>query len=101
MSWFREHARLSVQLIQQVGVSREAGIIDVGGGAWTLIDDLRNEGYTKVAVLDLSEAALAASQSRMGQRADEMSLGWLATSHMWIFRGTPMTCCITERSFIS
>lgn len=31
------------------------------GGASTLVDDLLDEGYTEVTVLDLSEAALAAS----------------------------------------
>lgn len=75
VSWFQEHARQSVQLIAQVGVPRDAGIIDVGGGASTLVDDLLDEGYTKVTVLDLSEAALAASQTRLGQRADDVS--WL------------------------
>lgn len=69
------HARQSVQLIRQTGVSRDAGIIHVGGGASTLVNDLFNEGYTRVIVLDLSEAALAASKTRLGQRADEVS--WL------------------------
>lgn len=75
VSWFQEHARQSVQFIEQAGVARDAGIIDVGGGASTLVDDLLDEGYTKVTVLDLSEAALAASQSRLGKRADDVS--WL------------------------
>ncbi len=75
VSWFQEHARQSVQLVAQAGVARDAGIIDVGGGASTLIDDLLDEGYTKVTVLDLSEAALAASQYRLGQRADDVT--WL------------------------
>ena len=75
VSWFQEHARQSIQLIGQTGVARDAGIIDVGGGASTLVEDLLDDGYTKVTVLDLSEAALAASKSRLGQRADEVS--WL------------------------
>lgn len=75
VSWFQEHARQSVQLVAQAGVARDAGIIDVGGGASTLIDDLLDERYTKVTVLDLSEAALAASQYRLGQRADDVT--WL------------------------
>lgn len=75
VSWFQEHARQSVQLIARAGLARDAGIIDVGGGASTLVDDLLDEGYTKVTVLDLSEAALAASQSRLGQRTDDVS--WL------------------------
>lgn len=32
-SWFQEHAKRSVQLIQHAGLARGAGIIDVGGGA--------------------------------------------------------------------
>lgn len=75
VSWFQEHARQSVQLIRQTGVARDACIIDVGGGASTLVDDLLIEGYTKVTVLDLSQSALAASKSRLGQRGDDVS--WL------------------------
>lgn len=75
VSWFQEHARQSIQLIGQVGLARDVGIIDVGGGASTLVDDLLDEGYVEVTVLDLSEAALAASRSRLGQRADNVS--WL------------------------
>lgn len=75
VSGFQEHAQQSVQLVRQTGLARNAGIIDVGGGASTLVDDLLNEGYTNVTVLDLSEAALTASKSRLDQRADGVS--WL------------------------
>ena len=40
VSWFQPHARLSFQLIQQVAPDRRSAIIDVGGGASTLVDDL-------------------------------------------------------------
>jgi SAM-dependent methyltransferase len=75
VSWFQDHAQQSVELVRRAGVTRDASIIDVGGGASTLVDDLLNEGYARVAVLDLSEAALAASQFRLGQRAAAVS--WL------------------------
>ena len=75
MSWFQDHSQQSVELVRRAGVTRDASIIDVGGGASTLVDDLLNEGYARVAVLDLSEAALAVSQSRLGQRAAAVS--WL------------------------
>jgi len=75
VSWFQEHARRSVQLIRQTGVARDAGIIDVGGGASMLVDDLLAEGYSKLTVLDLSEAALATAKSRLGQRAQDVA--WL------------------------
>ena len=75
VSWFQEHAQQSLQLIRQTGVQRDAGIIDVGGGASTLVDDLLDDGYSNVAVLDLSEAALAAAKERLGARAQQVS--WL------------------------
>jgi len=75
VSWFQEHARQSIELIARTGVSEEASIIDVGGGASTLVDDLLANGYQHVTVLDLSEAALAASRARLVERASSVS--WL------------------------
>jgi len=75
VSWFQEHARQSVQFIGQTGVARHGGIIDVGAGASTLVDDLLDLGYSNVTVLDLSEAALATAKSRLGVRATNVS--WL------------------------
>ncbi|WP_343623359.1 class I SAM-dependent methyltransferase [Roseateles puraquae] len=76
VSWFQEHARQSVELIGSTGVPKSAKIIDVGGGASTLVDDLFAEGYQHITVLDLSEAALAASRARLAERASSVS--WLA-----------------------
>ena len=69
VSWFQPHADLSLGLIEATGVSHDAAIIDVGGGASTLVDDLLANGYTDLSVLDLSAAALAAAQRRLGLRA--------------------------------
>lgn len=76
VSWFQEHARQSVQLIANTGIPKSASIIDVGGGASTLVDDLLSEGYQHITVLDLSKAALAASRARLGIRASVAR--WLA-----------------------
>jgi len=70
VSWYQECPGLSLSLIAASGVSKDAGIIDVGGGASTLVDFLLDEGYTRLAVLDLSPAALNCSRSRLGLRAD-------------------------------
>jgi 2-polyprenyl-3-methyl-5-hydroxy-6-metoxy-1,4-benzoquinol methylase len=69
VSWFQPHADFSVGLIKATGISREAAIIDVGGGASTLVDDLLMIGYTNLTVLDLSAAALAAARIRLGSMA--------------------------------
>ena len=40
VSWHREHLSVSLELIAKMSISRNAAIIDIGGGASTLIDDL-------------------------------------------------------------
>lgn len=69
VSWFQPHADVSLDLIKTTGAGLDAAIIDVGGGASTLVDDLLANGYTDLTVLDLSAAALAAARSRLGTRA--------------------------------
>ncbi|HKT98326.1 MAG TPA: class I SAM-dependent methyltransferase [Paraburkholderia sp.] len=76
VSWFQEHANQSVELIRQAGVEKDAAIIDVGGGASTLVDDLLNDHYSNLTVLDLSDAALSVAQERLASRAREVS--WIA-----------------------
>lgn len=72
VSWFQTHAGLSLDLIKATGVSRDAAIIDVGGGASTLVDDLLANGYTDLTVLDLSASALAAARNRLGAKASNI-----------------------------
>jgi len=52
VSWYQARADQSVRLIQQTGLPLSASIIDVGGGASTLVDDLLHEGYRNLTVLD-------------------------------------------------
>jgi ubiquinone/menaquinone biosynthesis C-methylase UbiE len=69
VSWFQSHADVSVGLVKATGAGLDAAIIDVGGGASTLVDDLLALGYTNLTVLDLSAAALAAARKRLGGKA--------------------------------
>lgn len=66
VSWFQEHADQSLRMIHHTGLGKNAAIIDVGGGASTLVDDLVAEGYTDVTVIDLSPTALAVAKQRLG-----------------------------------
>lgn len=75
VSWYQEHAEQSLRMIHRTGASLNAAIIDVGGGASTLVDDLVAEGYSAVTVLDLSAAALDAAKVRLGERAS--AVRWL------------------------
>lgn len=75
VSWFRPHLETSLALIERAAENRLAPIIDVGGGASTLADDLIAGGYGNVTILDISEAALEVARKRLGARAE--SISWL------------------------
>lgn len=75
VSWFQPHAALSLDLIRATGLGKDAGIIDVGGGASTLVDDLLANGYNDLTVLDLSIHALEAARRRLGK--DENMVRWI------------------------
>jgi len=69
VSWYRAHLDTSLALIEAAAPDRDARIIDVGGGASTLVDDLLARGYRDIAVLDVSAAALDVSKARLGDAA--------------------------------
>jgi ubiquinone/menaquinone biosynthesis C-methylase UbiE len=75
VSWFQPHAEMSMRLIHDTGLGRDAAIIDVGGGASTLVDDLLDNDYRSITVLDLSGAALAETRHRL--RAKGEIVRWL------------------------
>ena len=81
VSWFQEHALRSQLLIRQTGVSLSAPIIDVGGGASTLVDDLLADGYSHLTVLDLSSAAIAVTKNRLGSVLSQ-KVQWLEADIM-------------------
>jgi len=76
VSWHREHLETSLALLEQAGLSSDSRIIDVGGGASTLVDDLLARGVNQVTVLDLSWAALDIASARLGPRA--RTVQWMA-----------------------
>lgn len=75
VGWFQPHAASSLRLIAE-RAGPDAQIIDVGGGASVLVDNLLDAGYRHVTVLDLAESALAVSRSRLGARA--ATVEWIA-----------------------
>lgn len=64
VSWYAPHLETSLGLIRRSGVGASELIADVGGGAGSLGEDLRREGFERVIVLDLAHAALATARLR-------------------------------------
>jgi len=74
VSWFQPQLKLSLRLIDGLGLPSSAAIIDIGGGASTLVDDLVGRGFRDVSVLDLSRQALELTRRRLGERGAGVTL---------------------------
>jgi SAM-dependent methyltransferase len=72
VSWYQADPSYSLELIKAAGLTRKQRVLDVGGGASILVDRLLDLGFTRPGVLDLSAAALASSQERLGEAAGEV-----------------------------
>lgn len=80
VSWYQPMPERSVQLILRTGVDRDDPIIDIGGGASTLIDHLLDEGFSDTTVLDISNAAFEQARKRLGPRA--AAVEWIVSDVM-------------------
>jgi SAM-dependent methyltransferase len=72
VSWFQESPSPSLELIALADAGPTSPIVDIGGGASRLVDALLSAGYADLTVLDLSDAALAASRARLGVDGDDV-----------------------------
>lgn len=77
VSWFQPRPGPSLALVHAAAPGRDAGIIDVGGADSLLVDALLDEGYRDLSVLDISAAALARAQDRLGERGSEVT--WITS----------------------
>ena len=84
VSWYQSVPTVTLELLKEAGVDRDAATIDLGGGASVVVDHLLAEGYTDISVLDVSRVALDRTRARLG--ADAEPVHWL---HRDIFDWIP------------
>lgn len=72
VSWYQGKPTLSLEMIHHTGIDKREAVIDIGGGASTLVDYLLEAGYRDLSVLDISENALRYAQQRLGSRAQDV-----------------------------
>ncbi|MCZ7628860.1 MAG: class I SAM-dependent methyltransferase [Microthrixaceae bacterium] len=65
---------VSLQLLYALGISPSESVIDIGGGASTLVDHLYGAGHRDLAVLDVSAVALGEARARLG---DPEEVEWI------------------------
>lgn len=72
VSWYQAIPEVSLALLDEHQVRKDARIIDVGGGDSLLVDHLLQRSFSAITVLDISSAALAKARLRLGERSAEV-----------------------------
>ncbi len=75
LGWYKPRLQTSLDWITDLSLDANAPIIDVGGGASTLVDDLLERGYSALTVLDLAAPALDLIKARLGAKG--AAVNWL------------------------
>jgi len=73
VSWYQQHPESSLDLIRATGIDKTARIIDIGGGASTLVDFLLDAGYQNLSVLDIAHSAIEQAKLRLGDSANRVT----------------------------
>ncbi|TAJ83533.1 trans-aconitate 2-methyltransferase [Reyranella sp.] len=77
VSWYQPNASRSLALIRSAAPDHTVPIIDVGGGASTLVDGLLASAYVDLTVLDIAETALDQAKVRLGE-VHAGNVAWIA-----------------------
>lgn len=70
VSWYQPVPEKSLELIRSAEVALQDSILDVGGGASTLVDNLLEAGFQDVSVLDIAASAFKQAHARLGATAN-------------------------------
>lgn len=75
VSWYQPSPDASLAALERAGADPSMSLVDVGGGASTLVNALLDRGWGDLTVADIAEPALEASRQRLGERAGQVR--WL------------------------
>jgi 2-polyprenyl-3-methyl-5-hydroxy-6-metoxy-1,4-benzoquinol methylase len=76
VSWYEPVPETSLNRVRAALADGARSIVDVGGGASTLVDHLVRMGLSRVAVLDVAETSLDVAKRRLGDLKDHVD--WIA-----------------------
>jgi len=75
--WYQAVPETSLDFIKYAQLSKDAKIIDVGGGDSLLVDHLLEAGFKNLTVLDVSERSLFRAKDRLGHMASKVT--WICS----------------------
>lgn len=73
VGWFQQYPEASLNLIASIGLGKQSPIIDAGGGASRLVDELLKRGFENLTVLDISPTSLDMAKSRLKHLAGRVN----------------------------
>ena len=73
VSWYQQKPETSINFFVENNISKDAKIIDIGGGDSYLIDSLLDLGYTNLFLLDISANAIERIKNRLGVKSDKVT----------------------------
>lgn len=71
--WYQAQARASIRMLRDADVTSASSLVDIGGGASVLVDDLLDAGFDDITVLDHSPVGLDIARARLGARAADVT----------------------------
>jgi SAM-dependent methyltransferase len=69
VSWYQPTPEPSLRVLDEFRVPVTASLVDVGGGASSLVDRLIERGWSDLTVLDIAAPALEVAKARLGDVA--------------------------------
>ena len=73
VSWYQQKPETSINFFTENNISKDAKIIDIGGGDSYLIDNLLELGYTNLFLLDISANAIERIKNRLGAKSEKVT----------------------------
>ena len=70
VSWFQEHPKTSIDLIEKYSTDKSISIIDIGSGRSKILKNLIENEYVDLTYLDISQEACSKSKISLGAKQD-------------------------------
>lgn len=77
VSWYEPTPTVSLRRVHEAIRNGARSLIDIGGGASTLVDNLIDLNLSRLAVLDISERGLEVAKARLGKKANRVE--WIVS----------------------
>ena len=72
VSWYQEKPETSLQFFGRNKIPKTAKILEIGGGDSYLIDNLLEQGYESLTLIDVSENAIERIKKRLGEKSEKV-----------------------------